>query len=197
MYLNSNHQSFAEAPVDGAKIIHNVRGSLRREDASRLYEMAFHANGPVVDFGTNWGLSAYVMGLALADAKQPHRVTTIDLEQKMTDRAKAGLAAQNLTNVEFVTADAVEWSVTTPQTFAAAFVDHSHAYEPVAGVCRNLSRILQPGSVVCFHDYLDRRNEDPDEPDYGVRQAVDENLPAAFSKIDEVGCMGVFRLASN
>lgn len=193
MYLSENHRSFAEAPQDGAKIIHDVQGSLRRADASRLYEMAYHAGGPVADLGTNRGLSAYVMSLALSDAGTDFTVTTVDLEPRMTAQAQGNLGKLGITNVEFVTADAVKWSGETDLQFNAAFVDHAHGYEPVAGVCRNLSRLLKPGSIVCFHDYVDTRNENPDHPEYGVRPAADQTLPKSFEKIEEVGCMGVFR----
>jgi hypothetical protein len=67
-YLNDNHQGFAEAPLDGVKIIHRVRGSLRREDAAKIYELAYFSNGDVADLGTNWGLSAFIAGTALDDA---------------------------------------------------------------------------------------------------------------------------------
>ena len=57
------------------------------------------------------------------------------------------------------------------------FVDGDHTY---AGMMRDLAalagRVLDGGTIMC-HDYFDARNNDPDNHDYGVRQAVDELAP--------------------
>lgn len=193
MYINETHKSLANAPVEGAKIIHEIRGSLRPEDAARLYEMAYQSSGDVLDLGTNQGLSAFIMASALNEAGTAHQVTTIDLDPTMTERALKTFEEKGAGNIECVTADAAQWCAATPRIYHAAFVDHSHAYEPVAEVCRLLDRILAPRAIVCFHDFHDRRNADPEYPEYGVMLAVIENLPDSFERLEDAGCMAVFQ----
>jgi hypothetical protein len=84
--------------------------------------------------------------------------------------------------------------VAAGRTYRFAFVDHDHAYRSVLDVCRELSRLVAPGGFCLFHDYLDARNYDPTNTEYGVFQAVRDGLEAsAFEPYGIFGVTGLFR----
>jgi hypothetical protein len=83
----------------------------------------------------------------------------------------------------------------TPQRFGFVFVDHCHAYGPVLDVCRELGKVTAPGGYCLFHDFNDRRNSDPADPEYGVYQAVLDGLdPTRFEFCGIYGCTGLYRV---
>jgi predicted O-methyltransferase YrrM len=196
-YLNDNHRSFAEAPVNGVKIIHRVRGSLRRGDAAKIYELAYFANGHVADLGTNRGLSAFIAGTALNDAGSDSQVISVDLDATMTAKARKTLHELGILNVNLVTSEAAAWVQSQPHKFGFVFVDHSHAYDPVRAVCECIHSILLPGAYVAFHDFVDSRNFDPDNRDYKVPFAVRDGLSSRFTFIGTSGGTGIFRFADD
>lgn len=81
-----------------------------------------------------------------------------------------------------------------PRRFSLVFVDHAHTYEAVAEVCPLLDQIIAPGGFALFHDYNDPRNIRPDDPDYGVYQAVRDALSKdRFEFYGVFGCTGLYR----
>ena len=80
-----------------------------------------------------------------------------------------------------------------------AFVDHSHAYEHVAGACERLDELLEPGSMAVFHDYNDARNTDrrgvgESNEEFGIIAAVRESLDSGrFEFVGVYGSCGVFQ----
>src|SRR5678815_268307 len=68
--IDRSHARLLDAPlVPGTvKIDLPIKGSLRREDAAKLYELAFFARGNVLDIGTNRGLSASILSDALVNS---------------------------------------------------------------------------------------------------------------------------------
>ncbi len=78
--------------------------------------------------------------------------------------------------------------------FGLVFVDHSHSYTPVYEVCKLLPMILNPDGFCLFHDFNDRRNEDPHHPDYGVYRAVIDGLDPNLCEFCGIyGCTGLYR----
>jgi predicted O-methyltransferase YrrM len=78
--------------------------------------------------------------------------------------------------------------------FDFVFIDHSHAYEAVYSVCRDLDDVLQPGGFCLFHDFNDSRNRDAEENDYGVYQAVVGGLDSdRFEFCGIYGCAALYR----
>jgi len=74
------------------------------------------------------------------------------------------------------------------------FVDHSHSYEAVYGVCRELGTVLSKGGFCFFHDFNDARNRDTEDKDYGVYQAVVGGLnPEEFEFCGVYGCAALYR----
>lgn len=80
------------------------------------------------------------------------------------------------------------------ERFAFAFIDHDHAYASVLPVCRALPELTLPGAFCLFHDWLDARNFQPDEADYGVFGATRDGLdPAEFEFYGVFGVAGLYR----
>lgn len=202
-FLDEEHRRLSEAPQNGRLIDLGIPGWLRREDALKLYEMAYFATGDVLELGTYHGLSTSIIAGALRAAGRGLGVLSVELREAMTERAQEALAARGLAeNVRLVTADAgpvLDRLVGERVRFAFAFVDHSHAYEPMLRACNRLPFVVSPGGFVLFHDYTDRRNtrrhgvgENPEE--YGVYAAIEDGLsPDAFEFFGCYGCCGLFR----
>jgi 2-polyprenyl-3-methyl-5-hydroxy-6-metoxy-1,4-benzoquinol methylase len=181
----------------------SVPGSLRREDALKLYEAGFFGQGDILELGTNRGLSAWVLARSIVASGREARVVTIDLSKACCEEAKRNIATEGLE--EFVEihhgdADAIcRGFAAEGRRFGMAFVDHSHAYEHVAGACARLDEVLEPGSMAVFHDFNDARNSDrrdvgESNEEFGVIQAVRDSLdPGRFEFVGVYGSCGVFR----
>jgi predicted O-methyltransferase YrrM len=180
------------------KIKHDIGGSLRREDAAKLYELAYFANGDILELGTNRGLSAFVMSTALARAAPKKKIQTVDLSATLCAQATDQLNKHGASNVIVHVADAVEWldhEIQRGASYSFAFVDHSHQYDAVYQASRRLRSVLRDGSFVAFHDFNDYRNFE-DHKSYGVFRAANEGLGDVFDFYGGFGCTGVFRLKS-
>jgi SAM-dependent methyltransferase len=198
-YINAQHAYYATCPlVKGVSIDVGIRGSLRREDALKLYELAYFADGDVLELGCNLGLSTSILSRANHDAGLAKSIYTNDLDARYLDWTRKALEDLRLvSNLHFYPGDAVQYCqqlASEQRQFAFAFVDHSHAYEPVYGVCESLPQIIKPGGLVLFHDYNDYRNPRPDFADYGVAQAVIDALAGtAFEFYGLFGCTALYR----
>jgi SAM-dependent methyltransferase len=190
------------APRNRHLIDLGIPGWLRVEDALKLYELAYFSSGNVLELGTSRGLSTSILARALLDAGKGYRITTIDIQQSFIDQAKAELEERKLDGVvDFLCGDAAvfldEFEAKGIQ-FGFAFVDHSHAYEPVLKACQSLGHLLMPRSFALFHDYTDRRNTSRHNvgesgEEYGVFAATEDGLsPEAFEFYGCYGCCGLF-----
>lgn len=204
-WIDTTHRAIAECPVadgalvqllDGAGRI--IPGWLRREDALKLYELAFFAPADILELGSFHGLSTSILARAAAQSPIAKQVYSIDLDPMCTRATVATLESLRLAQmVEARTADAAEAVArfaAVGKQFALVFVDHSHSYEPVLEVCRRLSATTLPGGFCLFHDYNDGRSDDPDDPDYDVPQAVADGLdPGCFAFCGIYGCAALYR----
>lgn len=175
-----------------------IDGWLRREDALKLYEMAYFADGDVLELGCYKGLSTSLLARAIRDAGSSNVVYTADLSQACVDATMAILKKQGIaTHVQASCADAVEFTrrlANNGKKFSFIFVDHSHAYQLVHEVCKLLADVTAPGGFCAFHDFNDGRNADRDNSDYGVYQAVLDGLdPKSFEFFGIFGCIGLYR----
>lgn len=206
-FIDSEHERIGRLPlVDNLciRLEHRatrapVPGWLQRADALKLYEMARFSAGDIVEFGTFHGLSAIIISTALRTGNRSARLDTVDIDPACTAQALANLAAHGLD--EFVTATTGEATavvarfVSAARKFAFAFIDHSHAYQPVLDVCTGIHRVLHSGGFVLFHDYNDPRNRDASDGNYGVYQAVQDGLsPKRFEFYGIYGCAALYRL---
>ncbi|QTN30426.1 hypothetical protein HZ993_12075 [Rhodoferax sp. AJA081-3] len=64
-WIDADHEAIAHLPVDGALIRGDVQGFLRRDDALLLYELAYFAQGNVLELGSAWGLSTSILCRAI------------------------------------------------------------------------------------------------------------------------------------
>jgi predicted O-methyltransferase YrrM len=199
-YINSAHALYSQCPEVGEKIDVGINGSLRKEDALKLYEMAYFSAGRILELGCNQGLSTSIMAGARRDAGVMEIIEAVDLEQHLCDTATRNLKKNGLSNfVEVYCDDAVKYcseGVEAGRTYEFAFIDHSHHYDLVLGVANKLEKLLIPGGFCFFHDYNDKRNIDPNEEDYGVSQAVDLAMgQSGFEFYGIFGCAALFRKA--
>jgi predicted O-methyltransferase YrrM len=198
--LGATFHRLLEAPLkpDSVVIDIGIPGSLRREDAAKLYEMAYFAEGYLLELGCARGLSTAIIAQGLHDSGRTARVVSVDLEPRMIQRTQANLGSLNLRErVELLQGDAAMIGrslVAQGRTFGFVFVDHSHAYADVLTVCRLLPSLVKDGGFVLFHDFNDRRNKDRVNPSYGVYSAVIDGLPTPpFAFFGVFGCAGLYR----
>jgi predicted O-methyltransferase YrrM len=204
-FIDEAHSEIASCP-DGALIqMKNGRrsgriipGWLRREDALKLYELAYFANGDVLELGSFHGLSTCIIARATLNSPTPKHVESIDLDPACTKATQKnlrslGLLAQVTVRSAEATA-AVRGYAANGRQFSFVFVDHSHAYTPIYKVCEALHLVTSPGGFCLFHDFNDLRNRDPDDRDYDVYRAVSDGLDKErFEFYGIYGCTGLFR----
>lgn len=175
-----------------------MRGWLRREDALKLYELAFFTKGDILELGCYHGLSTTILARACRNTDPSRRIYTCDLRADRVAATMKNLARYRLDDlVHAEAADAIELTRRMAQQgkrFEFAFIDHSHAYSPVLEVCKLLDAVIAPGGWCYFHDFNDARNAVEDIEDYGVYQAVMEGLPQSrFQFYGTYGCAALFR----
>ena len=205
-YLSKFHKSLAECSMNGVLIElkdrrwsgAKIEGWLRREDALKLYELAYMTGGDVFDIGTYHGLSPSIMARAIRDSGTSRTVYTCDIYDGNLKIAVEHLGRLGLSRyVKPICADAREAVRTLAEQgkrFGFIFIDHSHAYRDVFDVAQGLREIAPRGGFCLFHDYNDVRNLDPNDPDYGVYQAARDGLDQAdFEFYGVYGCTGLYR----
>jgi predicted O-methyltransferase YrrM len=173
-----------------------IEGWLWRADALKLYEMAYFAEGDILELGTYKGLSTCVMAQAILDSGRAARIVSVDIGDHGW-RTNA-MRTRVLHVIDFRLGDASEHLnnlIAEGRRFGFGFIDHSHTYTDVARVCPRLSSVLRVGSFAQFHDYADGRNGT--DPDYGVWQAVRDTLPQEFEFAGIYGCSGLYRFVGS
>ena len=175
-----------------------IQGWLRREDALKLYEIAYFAKGDILELGSFHGLSTSILSRASRNSPHPKRIESVDLSPRSIFMTEWNLRRQGLKRgVRTFVGDAsaeVRRRADRGSRFGMVFVDHSHAYGPVYEVCRGLRKIVVAGAFCLFHDFNDPRNYDLADEDHGVYQAVVDGLaPADFEFYGLYGCLAMYR----
>lgn len=204
-HLDEAHAALARGPFKDGFLVQRrdsrwlgqiIPGWLRAEDALKLYELAYFADGDILELGSYHGLSTSIMAEASRNSPRPKHLYSVDLDGVAVRAARfhlwrAGLGAAVRVERQEALA-AVRAQAAAGRKAALVFVDHSHAYQPVFDVCQAMPQILPPGGFCLFHDFNDPRNRDAANRDYGVYQAVIAGLaPAEF---EFWGCYGVLAL---
>lgn len=187
-FIDASH---AQAPGDMG-----IEGWLLREDALKLYEMAYFARGHVLELGCYHGLSTTILARALRNADSGYKMLSVEINPDNVAKAR-----KNTTGYEdvlqFLLGDAhavCQKLLADGVRFAFCFVDHSHTYDMVRLACDDLKGLITPGGFAFFHDYNDGRNGR--DPDYGVYQAVlDAFGDRSFRFVGTYGCGGLFARA--
>jgi predicted O-methyltransferase YrrM len=206
-YVDEAQRRLADCPLKDGFLIQlenspwlgqTIHGWLRREDALKLYEIAYFAQGDILELGSFHGLSTSILSRANRRSPHPKRIESVDLSPRSVLMTEWNLWRQGLKRgVRTFVGEAsseVRRRADRGARFGMVFVDHSHAYGPVYEVCRELRRIVMAGGFCLFHDFNDPRNYDLADEDYGVYQAVVDGLaPADFEFYGLYGCLALYR----
>ena len=179
----------------------SLKGWLRRADALKLYELAYFAEGDILELGSYHGLSTCILAKAVHNARRGTRILSVDLSAANSTKTTESLQPLGLeslvTTVCSEATAAVKNLAEKRRRFAFVFIDHSHSYRPVYQVCRHLPTVLDSCAFCLFHDFNDRRNGDPAYPQYGVYQAVLDGLDQElFDFYGVYGCTALYRARS-
>jgi predicted O-methyltransferase YrrM len=174
-----------------------IDGFLARDDALKIYEMAYHSDGDVLELGTHKGLSTSIIAEALGEADGGN-LETADTDAATNEVARANVKSRPFgEKVTFAVQDAAERMdelISLDRKFGFVFIDHWHGYDATYEAASRLRGLLKPGGYVLFHDFLDPGNSDPNHV-YGVYQAVLDTicLDHEFEFVCNSGCCGLFR----
>jgi predicted O-methyltransferase YrrM len=188
-FIDRSHRNLAECPVQHDVLIQIktrrwfgkiIPGWLRREDALKLYEMAYYAAGDILELGSFHGLSTSILARASRNSPDRKHIYTVDLDPTNVRATMDNLRLQGLDRGVTASCEdaaaAVRRFASEGKQFGFVFIDHAHSYDPVYQVCRELERVTRAGGFCLLHDFNDPRNRDPDAGDYGVYQAVMDGL---------------------
>lgn len=198
-FINERHRSFSTCAVHNRITIDvGIPGWLRREDSLKLYEMAYFAEGDILELGCYHGLSTSILAQAVRDSGTQKFIVSIDQEEGHLASAEKHLAARGLGRyVRLLSGDGTnvcQRIIAENTRFTFAFIDHSHKYSDMVEICKLLPSLLTEGGFCLFHDFNDGRNNDPLQTDYGVLQAVCDSLSAdEFDFYGIFGCAALYR----
>ncbi|MEO8276870.1 MAG: class I SAM-dependent methyltransferase [Thermoanaerobaculia bacterium] len=197
-FINERHRSYSTCPAKEHLLDLGIDGWLRREDALKLYELAYFAVGPILEIGSYHGLSTSILAGAAKDSGRGQRIVSVELDVAAQDVARKHLQRLDLApDVSFIQADAESFcdrAAAAGEQFDFVFVDHDHSYAAVLPVCRQMASLVPEGGFVLLHDWLDARNFAPGAEDYGVFGATIDGLdPLKFDFYGAFGVTGLFR----
>ena len=194
-FIDEFHAYYADCPTPQGLIDIGIPGWLWPADALKLYEMAYYADGDVLEIGSFHGLSTSIQGKALVNAGGGKRILSLELDSANMDETRRHTAPTAQVH-EYIVGDAVmscRALKNRGRTFGFAFVDHAHSYDLVKIAAEDLKTLIKPGGFALFHDYNDARNGSGD-PDYGVYQAVqDAFADGTFEFCGVYGCTALYR----
>lgn len=168
----------AHAVADG------IPGWLMPNEAEALYRLGYESSGDVVEVGSYFGKSTFLIARGMADAgRDHHRLVSIDVHYRGVDAAtgRAQVFAEDAPThllrtmreqrLDHVVMHLVGWSHVAVtyvdfSTIDAVFIDGGHEYEDVRRDFLAVRGRVRAGTRILFHDY------NPEFP--GVVRAVDE-----------------------
>jgi methyltransferase family protein len=205
-YIDGTHRAFSTCPVKrGHRIqIKNgprgrvIGGWLRREDALKLYEIAYHVAGDILEIGSHLGLSTCILSEAIRNSPRRKTLYSVELDAGHSVRTELNLRKRGaFENVKLICGDAlsvVPKMSARGKKFGFVFVDHSHTYEATYKVCVQLGKLVSRGGFCLFHDFNDSRNNDESSEEYDVYRAVIDALPPRqFEFYGIFGCAALYR----
>jgi cephalosporin hydroxylase len=147
--LSDRHDRVADSVWD-------VPGWLAREDAMKLYELAFFAPGPILEIGTYCGRSVITMATALTDAGRRGPIVSVDTDPGAVMLAHRYVRSHRVEEkVVFVCQSVGRFLEAMPgYRPSLVFVDGDHSADGVRSDLEALEPCLLPGALVLFHDYL-------------------------------------------
>lgn len=201
--IDDFHQSLADAPLGlndiSVCIDIGISGFLSRSDAMKLYEMAVHGKGDILELGTHKGLSTSILAAGISK-RQDGIIEAVDIDPTANIEARETISKlPGAERVNFVIMDAtrrLNELIMMNRKFGFVFVDHWHGYEATHDVGLRLDRLLLDGGFVLFHDAINVGNTRPDHP-YGVFQAIADTigLDRRFDFCGNFGCCTLYRFS--
>jgi predicted O-methyltransferase YrrM len=206
-YINGAHRYFSDCPVNDNNLIqvrHPLRrssilsGYLLREDALKLYELAYFVKGNILELGSYRGLSTSILSRANQDSPFRKQIVSVDRSPKSVLYTNFNLYGMHLKQgVEVIWGDAaaeIRRLARDHAEFDFVFIDHAHGYDPVYAVCTELKKIMSSRGFCLFHDFNVPENADEENGDYKVYQAVRDGLSATdFEFYGMYGCSALYR----
>jgi len=193
--VGEDPQIDSAAQHDVIRSVEALPGWLLEADALKLYELAYLADGPVLEIGTYRGKSASLMAAALRDSGRGGPLVSLDVDAAGLRDAATEAAARGLSDRLVLVRGTAETLFRAHPGFAPSlvFLDGDHSRRGVARDLRALRERVPAGAPIVFHDYHDARNADPAEPDYGITQAVGSSWVARDCEFGGIfGCCGLF-----
>jgi hypothetical protein len=191
-YIDAFHESLAHCKLNGKNIDLRIDGWLLREDALKLYEMAYFCQEAILGLGTYHGLSTYIMAQAAQNSPYEKSITSVDLSLDALAVARKNLRGLNVNLICAKAEEIIKDLETQRNRFALAFVDLSYSYEPVYHVCKEIDAVILSGGFILLHDWNDVRNGK--DPDYGVYHAARDGLKQGRWEFNGCyGCTALYR----
>lgn len=78
-FIDKDHAFYATCPMKEHLIDVGIEGWLRQEDALKLYEMAYFAQGPILELGSYHGLSTSILSLANYNSGLTKEIFSVEL----------------------------------------------------------------------------------------------------------------------
>ena len=186
-FLSDNHATALE-------LVESIPGMLYPADAQKLYELAWHAEGPILEIGTHKGRSTVLLATAQRDAGREEVVVSMDISRQFLGEARETIARAGLgSRVVLVqgTRSALGGAL-LPITPALVFVDGDHTYDGVARDLAAIERIVPAGGVVAMHDFT---GYDADDPFWIQVEAAARNswMKDDCEELGRAGLLGLFR----
>jgi hypothetical protein len=70
---------------DACKVAEAIPGWLEPEVTAYLYDVGFNSRGNILEIGTYFGKSTYLIGRGIRDAGKPHHLVTVDIHSRGVD----------------------------------------------------------------------------------------------------------------
>jgi predicted O-methyltransferase YrrM len=86
----------AHCKLNGKNIDLNIDGWLIREDALKLYEMAYFCQKAIIELGTYHGLSTYIMAKAAQNSPYEKPISSVDISLDALAVARENLRGLNV-----------------------------------------------------------------------------------------------------
>jgi hypothetical protein len=186
-FLSPNHEA-------ALALVESIPGMLYPADAQKLYELAWHAEGPILEIGTHKGRSTVLLATAQRDSGRDGVVVSMDISHEFLGEARETIAAAGLgSRVVLVqgTRSALAGAL-PPITPALVFVDGDHTYDGVARDLSAIEPIVPSGAMVAMHDFA---GYDADDPFWIQVEAAarDSWLADDCEELGRAGLLGLFR----
>jgi len=182
-YINENHKFYATCPTGRYNIDVcidiGIDGFIQHAEALKIYELAYYAEGNILELGTHKGLSATIICQALNDAQKNVNFNTVDIDAVANVTAVKNLSGvPGGLKVKFNLMDATQFlnrEINNNEKYSFIFVDHHHGYQATFEAASCAKELLTSGGFILFHDFNDRDNCDY-QHHYGVYQAVTDKI---------------------